>query len=201
MNNIDIPIYLEENKALLMYLANKFYLDTPKFSKDDLIQEANLAATRAIERFDPDRDVKISTYVYTTVKRSIRDFVRKNKHDLYITCYQQDKEFRANKHEKQVDIKHRMATRIEGESSMADTIPSGDLSPLDEIQKREELDILKEEIDALPQNEKEIIKERFILNNTFESIGRSKSISRQRAQQISKRAINRLKENLERRLK
>ena len=73
---IDTEAFWEENKGLLIDLTNKFNMDTSKFSRDDLMQEANLAATRALEGYDPSRGVKVSTYLYTSVKRSIRDFVR-----------------------------------------------------------------------------------------------------------------------------
>ena len=86
--------YLEENAGIVEKLANKFHLDTSKFSREDLVQEGRLAVIRALEKFDHTRDnkPKLSTYVYMAVSRSLRDFVRSNINDMNVTCYQQIKD-------------------------------------------------------------------------------------------------------------
>jgi len=223
---INIDSFLEENKGLLVDLTNKFYLDTPKFSRADLLQEASLAATRALEKFDPDRGTKITTYVYSAAKRSIRDFVRKNKHDLYVSPHQQVKEYKAKK-AAEVDIKpspdsggqpdvcekfgfHRspMAVRLDvgrkgdrdSRGNLAAAIPSGDPSVLDSMIKEERDGILLEEVNALPDREQEVIKARFFDGRSLAEIARTQNVSRQRIDQISRRAIERLKDSVERRL-
>lgn len=226
MKEVDAQAYLDENNGLLMKLANKFYLDTPKFSMDDLVQEASLAATRALQKFDPSKEeAKISTYVYTAANRGLRDFVRRNKHDLYVSGYQQNKDFQerikkgpssddgAKPKEKFGAKQSPIALRLdvasgspnntgtEGENeTMGDTIPSGELSPIEDMIKQEQIDILREEVDALPRRERQVIRENFFEGRSLADIAREQKVTRQRIEQISKRAMGRLKDKIIRRL-
>ena len=230
MNEKDAQKFLDENQGLLLDLANKFYLDTPKFSMEDLVQEANLAATRALKSFDHNRKgdnnipmaAKISTYVYTSVKRGIRDFVRKNKHDLYVTPYQQNKDFIESKKRPQKEVvgapkarfgtnKSPMALRMdtisakpargdENEVSMGQAIPSGDLCPMDKLLKKEQTEILREEVENLPDRERYIIEQKFFEGRHLADIAREQNVTRQRIEQISKRAMDRLRGKVIRRL-
>jgi len=225
MNDIDTNDFLENNEGLLQKLANKFYLDTPKFSKDDLVQEGRLAAARALAKFDPDKEAKVSTYVYTAVHRGLRDFVRKNKHDLYVSGYQQTKDFKARQTQ---DVQAEegslpkpkfgakcspMALRLDvpagspnggrpggDNETLGETIPSGELTPVEDMIKKEQIDILNEEVDALPDREREIIRDRYYNGKPLAEIAREQNVTRQRIEQISKRAMNRLKDKVVRRL-
>ncbi len=219
---IDANKYLKENKGLIESLVNKFYLTTSKFSRNDLVQEATLAAIRALGRFDPTKNKsKISTYVYSAVHRSCRDFVRKNKHDLYKTGYHQTQDWKdAQKLAATEEIDTRegpmptgqfasvegpMAIRADAENnktgeSFITTIPSGEPLPLDAIIIKEQVDILLEEINLLPERERDIINARFFDEKKLAEIARDQGVTRQRINQISKRAFSRLQEKVLERL-
>lgn len=47
-------------------------------SQQDLIQEAGMGLMKAAEKFDPDREVRFSTYAQWWIKASIQDFVMRN---------------------------------------------------------------------------------------------------------------------------
>lgn len=219
MTNIDTATYLKENQGLIKKIAYQFRPDrmaaTAKFSINDLLQEANLAALKALEGYDPTKSKgKLSTYVYKAVHRSCRDFVRRNKHDLYVSSYQQTKDWRASQASSKSKVDEvvvaprfgstigPMAVRgdcdsakIEGESFMM-TIASGDASVVDSLIKKEQVAILQEEIDGLPERERNIIKARFINGLKLSEIARDQGVTRQRIDQISRRAMNRLTERV-----
>lgn len=207
--------FLEKNKGLIESLANKFYLDTPKFSKDDLLQEASLAAIKAIDKFDETKNKsKLSTYVYSAVHRSCRDFVRKNKHDLYQTGYHQTQDWKKSKEAKGESESLTlggfppdgpMAIRMDvnnpktGETFAA-LIPSGDPTPAEFAISKEQIDILKQEIQALPERERDIINARYFDDKKLADIAREQGVTRQRINQISQRAFTKLKTSVQKKL-
>lgn len=216
---IDAAKYIENNKGLIEGLVNKFYLETPKFSRDDLAQEARLAAIRAINKFDETKKrSKLSTYVYSAVHRSCRDFVRKNKHDLYKTGYHQTQDWKKAK-EAEIEIDQvisaplgkfgttegPMAVRadvIVGDTgeTIVSTIPSGEPPPLTAMLLQEQIDVLREEIASLPERERNIVTARFFDDKKLADIAREQGVTRQRINQISKRAFNRLHDAVKGRL-
>lgn len=62
-------ILIESNLRLVISIAKRFFGSRLSFS--DLIQEGNVWLIKAIEKFDPDREFKFSTYATWWIKQSI----------------------------------------------------------------------------------------------------------------------------------
>jgi len=62
-------ILIESNLRLVISIAKRFFGSRLSFS--DLIQEGNVGLIKAIEKFDPDREFKFSTYATWWIKQSI----------------------------------------------------------------------------------------------------------------------------------
>lgn len=60
---------IESNLRLVISIAKRFFGSRLSFS--DLIQEGNVGLIKAIEKFDPDKDFKFSTYATWWIKQSI----------------------------------------------------------------------------------------------------------------------------------
>lgn len=206
-------VWIKNNKGLFESIANTFTLNTSKFSKDDLIQEAHAAAIYAIEKFKTGGEASLSTYVYTASWRACRDFVRKNKHDLYITPGQQNKEWKnasvepteqSTANNKFASFESPMAVRMDrpnqdrGSGELA--IASGELSALDGLIKKEQVEILLEEMNCLSDRERDIINSRYWNKETLEEVAIKQGCSRQRIDIISKRAMTKLTEKVKKRL-
>ena len=205
MSNRDT--YLQENKGLVVKLANKYFMETPKFDFDDLVAVGNNAALRAFDAFDEDRGTaKVSTYVHKAVEHDIANFVRKNKFDLYVSPYAQKKA-----HEKFLagdtsDLSrfgmphspHAIPISYEHDDNerglpMAETIPSGAPPIPDTLIKAEQTTILMEEVDSLPKRERAVIMARFFDNAKLKDIASDYGLSKQRVEQIQKKALSRLR--------
>ncbi len=91
---IDKEQFLTENCGLIKKVANKYHFDTPKFSYEDLVAVGNKAVIKALDFFDETKGTKPQTYVFWAIDRDIRDYVRKNKHDLYVSTYHQRKHYK-----------------------------------------------------------------------------------------------------------
>ena len=189
-------------------------MTTPKFDFEDLVAVGNNAALRALAKFDENRGTaKVSTYVHKAVENDIANFVRKNKFDLYVSPYAQKKA-----HDKALSGDASDLTRfgmpssphaipISYESSdseyglpMAETIASGEPPVYDTIIKKEQSTILMEEVDCLPKRERAVIMARFFDNKKLESIATSYGITKQRVEQIQKKALSRLRIKVVKRL-
>lgn len=60
---------IESNLRLVISIAKRFFGSRLSFS--DLIQEGNVGLIKAIEKFDPDKDFKFSTYATRWIKQSV----------------------------------------------------------------------------------------------------------------------------------
>jgi RNA polymerase primary sigma factor len=60
---------IESNLRLVISIAKRFFGSRLSFS--DLIQEGNTGLIKAIEKFDPEREFKFSTYATWWIKQSI----------------------------------------------------------------------------------------------------------------------------------
>lgn len=61
-------------KGIVAKMSNTFYRYA---SAEEMLNQGVIAIIDSLQRFDPDRDVKFSTYAFTKVRGSIIDYVRK----------------------------------------------------------------------------------------------------------------------------
>lgn len=207
MQVVDKAEYLKKNGGLIRNLANKFYKKTSKFSFEDLVQEGSLAAIHALDKHDPENNKsKLSTYVYSAVNRRMRDLVRTNTHDAKVTVYQQLKTYREESMGIESDewTPNPMAVRLDQTNDAGEAfslaIPSGAPPALDEAIKKEQVSILLEEIDTLPDREKNIIRQRYLDGDSAATIAREQGCTRQRIHEISTRAMRKLSVRVKSRL-
>lgn len=211
-------VWIEQNTGLLRRIVNKYYKDTAKFEQEDLMQEARIATLKAIDMYDEKHNAKLSTYVYTAVCRACRDYVRDNTYDLVVSRYQQEKEWKERMGEDNILNVNKpkfdsptppTALRLDQKISQAgngnaatlgDTIPSGELSVLENLIKKEQVSILREEVSKLPERERDIVYSRFWGGATYKEIAEEQGCSKQRAEVITKRALGRLSSKLKKRL-
>lgn len=205
MNDLESARYIEENSGLVHNLVNKFMINSSNFSRDDLVQEGNLAFVRALKRFNPeDNRSKLSTYVYSAIYRELRDFVKKNKHDVKYSFHQQNKDYKESLKSEDFVAANTVAVSMDNDaddsSPIKDTIASGVPPALDKLIKEEQVEILYEEINELPEREKEVIMARFFGESNMADLARQQGCSRQRIGQISTRAMKRLTSRVKSRL-
>lgn len=209
--------YLRENRGLVVKLANKYFMETSKFDFSDLIAVGNNATLRALNTFNEERGTaKVSTYVHKVVENDIANFVRKNKFDLYVSPYAQQKAYKAFlAGEVNTDLSkfgmfnspHAISLSCDHFNSsgsrtvpISETIPSGAPPIPNTLIKKEQTTILMEEVDSLPSRERAVIMARFFDNAKLKDIASSYGISKQRVEQIQKKALSRLRIKVVKRL-
>jgi RNA polymerase sigma factor (sigma-70 family) len=210
MSSIDTEEFLSDNVGLIKGIANKYWFETSKFSYDDLVAVGYQAAIHALHSFDESKGNKAITYVYKALDRHIREFVRKNKHDLYLSNYMQKKHWEETKglSEKEAEemrgLGSPMAIRIDASKNddmhVSQILPSGSPPPEEQMMVEEQRDILLEEINRLPSNQRTVVKGHYLNGETFDELGQQLGLSKQRTQQIEQIAFKTLKGRLSSRL-
>jgi RNA polymerase sigma factor (sigma-70 family) len=209
---IDKEDFLSSNIGLIKKFANKYHFDTPKFSFEDLVQIGNKAAIKALDSYDNTRGIKATTYVGKAIDRDICEFVRSNKHDVYISNHAQRKHYKECQESgetKSFGPNELVAVRLDWDwenasaddnKSFADVLPSGAPPPEEQMMVDEQRDILLEEIERLPQDQQTVIMGKYFDSATFVDLGKDLGVSKQRAQQIEQKAFVTLKTRLGSRL-
>lgn len=211
--NINKEEFLKDNAGLIKSIAGNYYFETPKFSFEDLVAVGNHGALLALNKFDSSKQKsKVSTYVYKAASRKIRDFVRKNKHDLAYTAYAQQKHYKSVQNgETNTEYSgpnSPKAMRLnydidfgEGKSlSIINVVPSGEPPPEQKMMIEEQKEILLNEINALKPRQRDVIVQRHFDGATLREVGTNLGVSKQAVQQIECKAMKILKNRLEKRL-
>ncbi len=197
----------------------------PSVEVDDLVQEGVVGLLGAIERFDPSRHVKLSTYVVTRIKGAMLDYLRsidwmprtlrkklKAVERARMKFIREEPNVATTKIAEELDINVKEVEIIEREilrnqilsldkyllsnEEMSDLIPSKDRTPAELYEDEEIILKLKEAVDSLTDREKLLLSLYYDENLTFKEIAQVLSISESRVCQIHSIALSKIRDKL-----
>lgn len=194
---------LPQYDAMIRGIANKYMFNSPRFTLEDLMDEGRCAAIKAIQERPTDTVYKESTWVWGAVRTAIVTFIRQNKYDVHVSEDYQKRSYKEKETAEDLN-KHAMAVRIDGipndwDDSQYSVIASGDPPPLEKLISEENVAILYEEINALPEREKNIIQAIYIDGMKLREVAEVEGITAQRVDQLKKRGFKKLQESVKRR--
>lgn len=187
----------EQTKKLLLLKTNSFYkaneelLTRHGLTLDDLQQTAFLALVFAVKSFNPEKGYKLTSYFNFALKIEFRAAL--------------DGGTRKSKKTNPLDIcdsLDRPASEEDGDAAIGDfihdTAASEELLNVEEdIYNRQAARVLWDGVNRLPNNNGEIIIDRFMHGLTLKQIGEKHNITNERVRNIEGKALRQLRSDRE----
>lgn len=169
---------IEHNLRLVAHIAKKYTNNSNDL--DDLISIGTIGLIKGVDTFSLDKGVKITTYCARCIENEILMYFRKN-----------------NKYTKDVSINDTIGYDKDGnEIAILDLLKTEDVDFCDDIDLKDNIKSLYKYLDVLNHREREIIVNRYGLNNqdelTQKTISKRLGISRSYVSRIEKRALTKL---------
>ena len=209
--------YYNKNKGLIQRVINT--LHEHGIPEEDLMQEAYIAIHKYLPNFNPEKGVKLDTYMFYVLRGQLLSYIENNKYSIRIprgVYYQARKDFNgeSEKVSKRYNTFHKQRFSAIRNMIEIDALPSFDCNLLMGINNEdtENIDnyfierfIDKNSWDVKPRTI-EIVKQRFGIGkdkkeHTFREIADKYGISTARAQELVSIALKKIRKNIERRYK
>ena len=169
---------IEHNLRLVAHIVKKF--DYKNVDQDDLISIGTIGLIKGIDSYSEKHGTRITTYCARCIENEILMYFRSN-----------------NKNNKNISINESIGFDKEGnEITILDVLKMPKPDFAEELQVKDNIELLKNYIKVLNPREKEIIVKRYGLNNSNEQtqkeIAKDLNISRSYVSRIEKRAMTKI---------
>jgi RNA polymerase sporulation-specific sigma factor len=169
---------IEHNLRLVAHIVKKY--DKENNINDDLISIGTIGLIKGVDTFQTNKNVRITTYCARCIENEILMYFRKN-----------------NKYSKDISINDSLGYDKDGNSIMIqDILKTEDVNFCEDIELKDNIKLLYKYLDVLSPRERDIINNRYGLNNssslTQKKISKRLGISRSYVSRIEKRALTKL---------
>lgn len=175
---------IEHNLRLVVYIARKF--ENPGTGNiEDLISIGTIGLIKAVNTFNPEKNIKLATYTSRCIENEILMFLRKNSHVR-----------------SEVSIEEPLNIDWDGnELLLGDVLGTGIDEVSKDIESEMEIEVLNRAINRLTGREKQIMQLRFGLSGnreyTQKEVADLLGISQSYISRLEKKILNRLRKDLE----
>ena len=175
-------ILIERNLRLVVYIARKF--ENTGICIEDLISIGTIGLIKAVNTFNPDKNIKLATYASKCIENEILMYLRRN-----------------NKLKSEVSFDEPLNVDWDGNELLLSDILGTDGDIIFKfLEKEVDKELLNQAIDKLSGREKTIVELRFGLKNgkekTQKEVADILGISQSYISRLEKRIIKRLKKEM-----
>lgn len=175
-------ILIERNLRLVVYIAKKF--ENTNVNVEDLISIGTIGLIKAINTFNPERNIKLATYASRCIENEILMYLR-----------------RTGKQKSEVSLDEPLKTDWDGnELLLSDVLGSDNDAVYRDIDDEVDHELLKNALQSLNMREKTIMDLRFGLTDSHErtqkEVADMLGISQSYISRLEKRILNRLKQEM-----
>lgn len=175
-------ILVERNLRLVVYIAKRF--ENTGTGIEDLVSIGTIGLIKAINTFNPDKNIKLATYASRCIENEILMYIRK---------------FSGTRAE--ISIDEPLNTDWDGnELLLSDILGSEEDSVVDEIEAMEERERIRRAVADLDPREREIIELRYGMSGqkelTQKEVADRLGISQSYISRLEKKIISRLREEI-----
>lgn len=169
---------IEHNLRLVAHIVKKF--ESTNQDIDDLIGIGTVGLIKGIDTYSETKKVKLATYAAKCAENEILMYFRADK-----------------KNSKNISLYDEISYDKEGNKiTILDILKTEDIDYADEIYKNDNIKLLRKYLNVLTKREREIIEDRYGLNNkdelTQKEIAKKLNISRSYVSRLEKRATTKI---------
>lgn len=169
---------IEHNLRLVAHIVKKY--DSKNIDSDDLISIGTIGLIKGVDTYKKNHNVKLTTYCARCIDNEILMYFRKN-----------------NKYNNDISINEPIGYDKDGNPiEILDVIKLEEEDFSDNLELKDNINLLNKYLSVLSDREKEIIKDRYGLDNkkslTQKMISKKLNISRSYVSRIEKRALTKL---------
>ncbi len=177
-------VLIERNLRLVVYIARKFELSTLSCSIEDLISIGTIGLIKAVNTYCPGKNIKLATYASRCIENEILMYLRKT-----------------GNLRNEVSIEEPLNIDWDGnELLLCDVLDSGGDEVGKEIEREDEVTMLKREVDLLSPRSRKIIELRYGFSGerpyTQKEVADLLGISQSYISRLEKKILGNLKEKL-----
>lgn len=176
-------LLIVHNLRLVVYIAKKF--ESTGIGLEDLISIGTIGLIKAVNTYNPDKNIKLATYASRCIENEILMFLRKS-----------------NQHKNDISIDEPLNIDWDGnELLLSDILGTEDDIVMRGVESEVERELVLKEIDNLGGREKKIMKMRFGIDSgremTQKQVADIVGISQSYISRLEKKILKRIRRNLE----
>lgn len=179
-------LLITHNLRLVVYIAKKF--DSPTASTEDLVSIGTIGLMKAVKTYNPNKNIKLATYASRCIENEILMYLRK-----------------ASNSKIEMSFDEPLSVDWDGnELTLRDVLGTDPDDISQEIEYEDEKRLLRLVVSELPKKERDIMEQRFGLNNakehTQKQLADKMGISQSYISRMEKKILAKLRNEMERRI-